>query len=284
MMTPAWRFTLARRTSQLLVLTLFIGTARWGWTIGGEPILSGTLSASKLLGIIPLSDPLALLERLCAGILPAAPALLGAAIVLGLYALLGSRTFCGWICPMNIVVEAAAWCRSKAELPADVIRVPRASRYVVLAASLLASAVTGYAAFELASPQALLWRDLVWGSGLAALSVAAAVFALEFALMKDGWCGRLCPLGAMWSCVGRAQKHPIVRIGFSPQSCTHCGQCLKVCQEQQIIRFKTLDTTRRIPTGECLNCGRCIAVCEPKALSFENGWRPPRPVDDRKLN
>lgn len=96
------RWTLARRALQLAVLGLFAGTARLGWTLAGEPLLDGTLSASEVAGTIPLSDPLALLERLAAGHMPTLTAGLGALIVLVLYSLLGSRTFCGWICPMNM--------------------------------------------------------------------------------------------------------------------------------------------------------------------------------------
>jgi len=101
------RWTLARRALQLAVLGLFAGTARLGWTLAGEPLLDGTLSASEVAGTIPLSDPLALLERLAAGHMPTLTAGLGALIVLVLYSLLGSRTFCGWICPMNMVADAA---------------------------------------------------------------------------------------------------------------------------------------------------------------------------------
>ena len=182
------RFTLARRASQLVVLGLFFGTARWGWEIGGKPILSGDLSASRILETLPLADPLALLERLAAGVMPSAAALTGAAIVLALYGALGARIFCGWVCPMNIVVDAAQWLRRKLGLSADLVRLSRKTRYVVLAGVLLASATTGSAAFEFLSPQAMLWRDLVWGTGLSALTSALAVFAIELVLMRDGWC------------------------------------------------------------------------------------------------
>ena len=72
------RWTLARRALQLAVLGLFAGTARLGWTLAGEPLLDGTLSASEVAGTIPLSDPLALLERLAAGHMPTLTAGLGA--------------------------------------------------------------------------------------------------------------------------------------------------------------------------------------------------------------
>ena len=107
-----YRWTLLRRATELLVLICFTGTARWGWEVFGKPLLVGDLSSSRILGVIPLDDPLALFERLCAGIIPTASAAVGALLITLFYGLLGSRTFCGWVCPMNFVVEAAAWLRS----------------------------------------------------------------------------------------------------------------------------------------------------------------------------
>ena len=267
------RWTLARRALQLAVLGLFAGTARLGWTLAGEPLLDGTLSASEVAGTIPLSDPLALLERLAAGHMPTLTAGLGALIVLVLYSLLGSRTFCGWICPMNMVADAAEWLRVRLELKADVVRISNKVRYGLLAAALILSAATGTAAFEAVSPQAWIWRDLVFGTGLAALSAASAVFALDLALMKHGWCGHLCPLGAFWSLVGRLTRSPVVRVSFDDAACNRCGDCLRACPEPHVIRFASLKETGRIPAGDCLNCGRCIEACGENALQFRIGGK-----------
>ena len=263
-----YRWTLLRRATELLVLICFTGTARWGWEVFGKPLLVGDLSSSRILGVIPLDDPLALFERLCAGIIPTASAAVGALLITLFYGLLGSRTFCGWVCPMNFVVETAAWLRRKLNLPADAVRLPRLTRYATLAGVLLASILTGSAAFEAVSPQAFLWRDIIFGTGLSALSAVLTVFALELGLMKDGWCGHLCPLGAFWSLAGRASPRPILQIAFIDEHCTRCADCLKVCPEKQIIRFKELAQTGRIPSGDCLNCGRCIEICSETAFSF----------------
>lgn len=279
---PRSRYTPMRHVVQGIVLLLFIGTVRWGWTLLDRPVLSGTLSASKVLDTIPLSDPLALLERFAAGHLPTLGALTGALLVLLLYGTLGSRTFCGWICPMNAVVELAAFLRGRLGLTADALRVSRSARFVLLAGALLASALTGTAAFEVMSPQGLLWRDLVFGTGLSALAAASGVFALELAVMKEGWCGHLCPLGAFWALVGKIVRRPALRIRFDDKACTRCGDCLHVCPERQIIRFKDLARTGRIPTGECLNCGKCIEHCPEDALRFELfGRRSVRDASDR---
>ena len=100
------------------------------------------------------------------------------------------------------------------------MRISNKVRYGLLAAALILSAATGTAAFEAVSPQAWIWRDLVFGTGLAALSAASAVFALDLALMKHGWCGHLCPLGAFWSLVGRLTRSPVVRAALTTQLAT----------------------------------------------------------------
>ena len=146
----------------------------------------------------------------------------------------------------------------------------------MLTGTLAASFATGTAAFESVSPQAVIWRDLVYGTGLSALSAALAVFALELGLMRDSWCGHLCPLGAFWSLAGRVSPKPVVSITLEDDRCTRCADCLRVCPEKQIIRFKDMAQSGRIPSGDCLNCGRCIEVCPEDALQFRIAGLPSR--------
>lgn len=256
------RWTLARRVTALGLLTLMAASARFGWTW-----LSGDLSASLWLGAVHLSDPFAALERLAAGMIPTAAVLSGAGLALLFYALVGSRAFCGWVCPMNAVTETATWFRKRLGLTAD-LRIPNGVRYALCAGVLLASAVTGSAAFEPVSPQGLLWRDVVWGTGLSGLSAALGLAALEIALGPNLWCSKLCPLGAFWAVVGRLNPKPLVRIRFVDARCTRCGDCLRVCPEQQILKFKTMAQKGAVPTDECLLCGRCTAVCPEDALRW----------------
>ena len=155
----------ARRTVQLAVLALFIGTARLGWTLAGEPLLSGDLSSSLFAGTVPLSDPFALLQKLFAGHAVELVMIAGALLILGFYITVGGRAFCSWVCPMNIVTDAAASLRAKLGLRSDWLRIHRNVRYGIAAGALIASCVTGAAAFEWISPQAFIWREAVWGIG-----------------------------------------------------------------------------------------------------------------------
>lgn len=263
------RYTLARRAVQLAILAGFIGTAHWGWRVFGKPLLAGDLSASRLAGLIPLSDPFALLQKLCAGLMPEAPLMAGALLVLVFYWIAGGRSFCAWACPMNLVTDAAESLRSTLGLQTDWLRLNHRVRYGVAAGALLASAATGTAAFEWVSPQAVLWREIVWGAGLAGVSAVLGVFALDLLVVRRGWCGHLCPLGAFWSCVGKISP---TRVTFDDQRCTRCGDCLSVCPEPQVIRFKEAGERGFFTGAECTLCGRCIAVCPEDALAV--GLRP----------
>ena len=140
--------SMARRFVQLAVLALFIGTVRLGWTLLGEPLLNGTLTSSLIAGSVPMSDPFALLQKLFAGHKPELTMVTGALIVLAIYVIAGGRAFCAWVCPMNIVTDAAFSARKSLNVPASSLRLSRHARYALAAAALLASAVSGTAAFE----------------------------------------------------------------------------------------------------------------------------------------
>ncbi|VEH65680.1 ferredoxin-type protein NapH [Rodentibacter pneumotropicus] len=75
--------------------------------------LKGNYSASLLFDTIPLSDPLITAESLATGHLPNVLTLIGAIIIVLCYSILGSKVFCGWVCPLNIVTDTAAWLRRK---------------------------------------------------------------------------------------------------------------------------------------------------------------------------
>jgi ferredoxin-type protein NapH len=258
------RYTLARRLAQFGILVAFFGTAHWGWTVAGQPLLAGNLSAAKVAGAIPMADPFAVLQMLFARHWLEWEVLVGAAVVLAVYALIGGRTFCGWVCPMNVVTDAAEWTRGKLGLRADLLHVTPAVRYAALGLALALSAVAGLAAFEWVSPISMLHREIVFGAGLG-LTAALGVFAFDLALVRRGWCGHVCPLGAFWALAGRGGQ---LAVKYDSASCTRCGDCVKVCPEPRVISFPVLAATGRIAPGECLNCGKCIAVCPESSLWF----------------
>lgn len=257
-----WRFLILRRGVQVGVMLLFFGTLHWGWQLAGAPVLRGNLSASELLGAIPLADPFAVLQQLVSGQALHTTVLLGAAILLVFYALAG-RVFCSWVCPMNLVTDLAGWLRIKLKIN-DLFRLARGTRYWMLAMALILSVLMGVAAFEWVSPISMLHRELIYGAGMG-LTAALGIFVFDVLIVKHGWCGHLCPLGAFYALLGR---RALLRVRFDDASCTRCGECVRVCPEPQVLNFRKAAEAGRVDFGECSNCARCIPVCPEHSLDL----------------
>jgi len=259
-----WRYLLFRRALQLGILLLFFGTVNLDWAIAGRPVLSGNLSSSELLGLVPLADPFAILQIMLTGQLPLQEVLLGGALILAFVAVIGGRTWCAWVCPLNMVTDLAAWLRRRLHIH-DVFRLSRNIRYTALALALILSFLTGVAAFEWISPISMLHRELIYGIGAGWIAVLG-VFLFDLFILRNGWCGHLCPLGAFYAVVGKTAQ---LRIAFDAPTCTHCGECAKVCPEPQVLNIKAASKVGMIASGECTNCGRCIGICPENTLKFD---------------
>ncbi len=263
-----WRYLLSRRLTQAAILLFFWGTAKWGWQVAGAPLLRGNLSASELLGSIPLADPLAALQLLLAGGHLETRVLLGAGLVLLFYGLLGGRSFCSWVCPLNPVTDLASWLRGKLGLRRG-WHLGRGVRYWILGLALGLSAVAGVAAFEWISPIGMVHRGILFGLGLAWV-VVIAIFLFDLLAVRHGWCGHLCPLGAFYGLLGRAAQ---LRVAFDAETCTHCGDCLAVCPEPWVLDLEQAARNGLIASGDCTNCGRCMPICPEGSLGFDLRFR-----------
>jgi ferredoxin-type protein NapH len=260
-----WRFIIYRRIVQIGTLLLFFGSAHWGWKLFDAPILRGNLSSSELLGFIPLADPFASLQIFISGHTLYKEALIGAAIVTIIYLLLGARVWSSWGCPINMVTDLAGGIRKKLQIK-DTFKLRRTLRYAILAMSLVITLLMGVAAFEWISPISIFHRELIFGIGTGWV-VIIAIFLFDLFVLKHGWCGHLCPLGAFYSVLGKITTP--LRISFDMPSCTHCVECVHVCPEPQVLNFKLAGESGLINSSECTNCGRCINVCPEDSLKFQ---------------
>jgi ferredoxin-type protein NapH len=263
----AHQWLLARRLSQFLVVAVFLTGPLFGvW------IAKGTLASSLTLGVLPLTDPLMVLQGLAAGHVMIPAALIGAAIVLVFYALVGGRAYCSWACPVNAVTDFAYWLRQKLGIEKG-LALHRSTRMWLLGGVLAASAATGSIAWEIVNPVTMLHRGLVTGSILtlgSATLVTAAVFLFDLGVSARGWCTHLCPVGAFYGLLGRVA---VVRVtAYRRAACDDCMDCFAVCPERHVIspalRGEAKGVGPVIMSPDCTNCGRCIDVCSKTVFRF----------------
>ena len=255
-----YRYLILRRFTQTLLMLLYFGANAWGWTI-----LMGNLSSSRFLDFIPMSDPFATLQMLAAGAVLATDLLIGVAIITIFYLLIGGRAFCSWVCPVNIITDAANYLRRKLEIDRVQKRQPasRNMRYWILALSLIISAIMGLTAFEFISPISMVHRGIVFGLGFG-WAAMLIIFLFDLFVLKNGWCGHICPLGGFYSLIG---KFSLIRVQHLEENCTLCMKCKTVCPEHQVLHMVGKESLP-VLSGECTNCARCIEVCDDDALGF----------------
>ena len=258
------RWLIARRAVQGLVLACFAVTPWWD-----TPPARGTLAASLWFGSVTLTDPMVALQTWLAGTHPAAAALAGAAIVAAFYALFAGRLFCAWVCPVNLVTDAAEALRRALGIEHfGVLRADRRLRYLVLALALAGSAVFGTVLWETVNPIGWTMRGFSFGLWGGALAAAAAVFVFDLVVLRHGWCGHVCPVGAFYALLGRFGRLNVQAVNAS--ACTRCGDCFAVCPEVQVIApvLRPGAPVTAIVDADCLRCGRCIDRCEENVFEF----------------
>lgn len=268
----AHKWLILRRSSQIGILLLFLVGPWFGlW------IVKGNLNYSYTLNVLPLTDPYLLAQMLAAGQTPEKLAWIGVAIVVPFYLLVGGRTYCSWVCPVNLVSDFANWLRTRLGIKGGA-HLSRKTRYWILGMTLVVAAVTGSLAWEMLNPVSMLHRGLFFGIGLA-WAIVLAVFLFDLFVMRQGWCGHLCPVGAFYSLIG---KLSLMRLKLPQrEACNDCMDCFAVCPEQQVIRpaLKAINGAPPIILDvNCTNCGRCIDVCSKNVFKFGARFGAPVPV------
>jgi len=261
----AWQWLVLRRVTQLGILAAFLAGPWLGiW------IVKGNLASSLTLGVLPLSDPYLIVQSMFAGHLPELTAISGAIIVLVFYTLIGGRSYCAWVCPVNIITDTAECLRRKLGIK-SAASISRNARYWLLAASLLLASITGTMAWELVNPATLIARSLVFGVGFS-LFMIAFIFVLDTLVSRRAWCGHLCPMGAFYSLLG---YYSIVRVSaYNRSQCDDCMECFAVCPEPQVIKPALKGEAKGngpvIVSANCTNCGRCIDICSKDVFKFDS--------------
>ncbi len=265
----AHKWLLLRRLSQLSVIALFVsGPLLGAWLIKGD------MSSSRVLDTIPLTDAFVFLQTLFAMAPVEQTLLIGAAIVTVFYLIAGGRTYCAWVCPINMVTDGAESLRRKLNIKTR-INLSRSNRSILLGAILLGSLFTGTLIYELVNPVTMFQRELVFGMGFS-WAILFSIFIFDMFFSKRGWCGHLCPMGKFYSLPG---KLSLLRVNASKRDqCNDCMECYVVCPEPQVIKPALKGAASETPvilSGDCTNCGQCIDVCAKDVFTLSHRFTTP---------
>ena len=263
----AHKWLILRRLSQLGILAAF---AAGPWL--GLWIVKGNLSYSLTLDTLPLTDPYVLLQALVGGVVPETIALVGVALVILFYSLVGGRVYCSWVCPVNMITDTAAWLRRKLGIRGTT-HASRSTRFWILGLTFVLSAITGSIVWELVNPVTITVRALLFGVGLAWILILA-IFLFDLFVARDGWCGHYCPVGAFYSLM--SSWAPLRVVAANREACDDCMDCFNVCPEPQVIKPALKGASKGIgpviTANQCTNCGRCIDVCAVDVFHYGNRY------------
>ncbi len=297
------KVTIPRRIVQTLSLLIFaLPLLICGWNLFGlnnnayvdEKVLTpatqffyGSLSSSNVFGLNIL-DPLATIEVIVASKSVGDWALAGL-LPLIFYALIRGRAFCGWVCPVNFLLEGINWIKHKfidkmhegkelsrdckGETSSDLkitknLKLHPYIKMIVCLCIIVLSAILSIPIFELFSPIGAINKLLVFGS-CTGLVVLVAIVLIELFYKERIWCRYLCPLGGFYEAIGRVG---ILNVHIDHTRCVKCNKCKSVCLcAPEILDAPISEKTKAVVSGDCMVCGKCIDACPERALKFKAG-------------
>ncbi|MDR0250571.1 MAG: NapH/MauN family ferredoxin-type protein [Burkholderiales bacterium] len=256
----AWRFLTVIGCLLLFVLSYRIDLQ----------FLEGTLVGSRFIGL-HLIDLFVTLQVFAAHHAIPRNLAIGTATVLVVYVALGGRSFCAWVCPYGILSEIGEsirfWLIEKKILKKGTY-LPDKMKYVIWAAFLLASFLTGILVFEIFNVVGVIYRALLYG-GLLSLTIVFLILLLEIFVSRRVWCRSVCPVGTTY---GFLNPIALLKLKVNKPRCNNCGACTAVCHVPKALApvFSKDEKAIYIVSTDCTLCGRCIDVCDEDALTFTN--------------
>ncbi|MGD2252548.1 MAG: 4Fe-4S binding protein [Anaerolineales bacterium] len=180
--------------------------------------------------------------------------LMVAGIVTGILSLSLGRVWCGWVCPVNTVLDQVHF-KGALRRGARISDRWRIVKYVALGLTVAAIILTASPAGDDQAASAA--SSIGWV--IAALIGLGAVIGLE-ALADHFFCRYLCPLGGAVALLAKiAPMRRIVR-----PHCNDCSICVDACP------LGAIDPRRGFTNdpGECSVCLDCLTACTSSSNGF----------------
>ncbi len=162
------------------------------------------------------------------------------------------RIYCGWACPMSILMRIQSWIYDKLNISRKqvnsklILNIFRSLLIAGLLAGMIAVARFGY--------QLNIILILV---------ISSLGISLFF---EESFWHRICPHGTVLSISNKFSKY---RIEISEDDCTGCGICEEACPNNTISKLEG-SQIRKIDHRECLVCFECQKACPVDTISYQS--------------
>jgi polyferredoxin len=219
-------------------------------------------------GFLPIGGLMGLKIWLTTGffdtIHPSAIVILISAVVVSL---IFKKSFCGYICPVGTLSEAAY--KIGRRLLGKNLRLPAFIDYPLRSIKYILMAFFFYIVFINMSVPALkgflyepYWKVadvkmLRFFTNMTQLTFYVLSGLFIFSLFyKNFWCRYLCPYGAMLGLLSLLSPFKITRDN---DKCIHCMRCTDNCPQLLPVESK-----QKVRSPECTGCLTCVSVCPQK--------------------
>lgn len=193
-------------------------------------------------------------------------------VLVFLLAILFGPVFCGWVCPLGSFQEWIGKLGKKLlgkrfgqVIPANVDKVLKYARYLVLIWVVYVTARSGYLMFAEIDPYNALFSFWSSEAAIPGLIILLITMAASLAVSRP-WCRYACPYGAL---LGLSNKVRIFSIRRNDSTCISCHQCDKSCPMGIVVSNKG-----KVTDLHCISCLECTSeqACPvPDTVNLMNG-------------
>lgn len=196
-------------------------------------------------------------------------------------AILYSRAFCQYVCPLGLAVRPFTWPKRK--ITHRFSEKWRDIAYAFLIVVLIGTFAMVISSFRLygdmgvycsVCPFMVVYTDFSDPIGFVLNNIPYSfvwfgsflILVVILSLHTGGrhWCAYICPAGAFLGLLGRRSLFGLYR---DKEKCIKCHKCESVCT--MFIMPKVIaEDLELVPKQSCIGCGLCVDICPTGALRF----------------